>query len=543
MRPRPGATGETVPDPPSPGEGPADQAGEGDGRLVGEIPGRFVVLKRHSVAIEAALAVAIAACVFVVHDVPYLLRAPFWVDEAWVAVSTRTSVSHIFTVTSASPVGFTWLLRLVPTPGGQDLRLLPLLFAAMAALAAYAFARTLRLLPFVAGGLAAGAALLSPAMLVRDDLKEYTADAFVMLVGLALLSWVESEWSRRRVITMASALVVLAFVSNVTLFVAAIGLPSVTVVQALRRRWTAALESAAVTVVAGLLLLIVFLVFDGGTQTASLKAYWNGYYLPHHLSSAYHYIDYRIHALLPYFGIVHLWLLLLLVLGGLGVLAWQGRWATAAVLPLVALLLVVLSFFQKFPLLEQRTSTFLVTASVVVAAIGVAGVATIAARHVHLLLGVGIAIAAVSAYLPGALPYVDSHRIPYEDARDQVIYVQSHRGPEDVVLVDQGASYAYGYYAKAAFGIVKATGIGFSIVYPPADRTVVLVYRQPKDVQAGFEQAWSLVSQHPGARLWVVLSHVPSYEMQAWNAELQPRHLQQVQVARGTDVRYLVVPV
>jgi hypothetical protein len=177
-----------------------------------------------------------------------------------------------------------------------------------------------------------------------------------------------------------------------------------------------------------------------------------------------------------------------------------------------------------------------------VAAIGVAGLATLAARRYHPLLGVLLAGAAVGSYLPGALPYVNSHHIPYEDVRDQVNYVASHRGPDDLVVVNAGASYAYGYYAKPTFGIVKSTGIGFSIVYPSADRTIALIYRQPVDVRMAFTQAWSIVQEHPGARLWVVLSHVTASEMTAWDAELTPHHVQEVAVARATDIRYLVVP-
>src|ERR1700677_2711491 len=64
--------------------------------------------------VEAGLGVAVAACVLLVHDVAYLLQVPYWLDEAWVADSTRVSVGHLLDVTSATPVGWTFLLRLVP---------------------------------------------------------------------------------------------------------------------------------------------------------------------------------------------------------------------------------------------------------------------------------------------------------------------------------------------------------------------------------------------------------------------------------------------
>jgi hypothetical protein len=487
---------------------------------------------------EPVLALLVAACVLLVHDVPYLLRTPYWLDEAWVAVSTRAPLGHLSRVTSATPIGWTFLLRLVPGSGQQDQRLLPLLFAGLTVLAAYGFGRTLRLLPVITGLLAAGAALLVPTMLVRDDLKEYTADAFVTMLALALMSRLEGQWSRRRLVTLCGMLVASAFISHIALFLAAAGLPCLVATQLARRRWVALTDAAVATGATAALLGAIFLVFDRGTQTPALRTYWNAYFLPHTFAAATRYIRVRIHQLLPYFGIGHVSVLVALVILGLAVLAWQGRWATAAMLPTIALGLVVLSALHKYPLLDERTSTFLITAALVVSAIGVAGLVTAIARRVHLAVGTAVAAAAAIAYILTVLPFVGAHPIPLEDARDQVIYVAAHAGPEDVVLVSLGASYGYGYYAPARPQFIKSSGVGFSVTYPASNRSVVLDNRRPIDVRSGMARALALLAGHPAARLWLVMSHVAASEQVAWNAALAKLPVHVIRVAPGTLLRY-----
>ena len=92
------------------------------------------------------------------------------------------------------------------------------------------------------GLVAAGAALLVPAMLIRDDLKEYTDDAFVVLLALTLVSRLEANWSRRRLVTLGGVFVVCAVFSHVTLLVASIALPCLCITRLARRRRAAALD-------------------------------------------------------------------------------------------------------------------------------------------------------------------------------------------------------------------------------------------------------------------------------------------------------------
>jgi hypothetical protein len=485
---------------------------------------------------EAAVATIIAACVLIVHDVPYLLRVPYWVDEAWVAASTRVSIGHLPKVTSVSPIGWTFLLRLTPGSGSQDQRLIPLLFAAATVLAAYAFGHSLRLIPIVTGLFAAGAALLVPAMLVRDDLKEYTADAFVAVLAFALVSRLEASWSRRRLVILGCAFVACSLISHVTLLVAAAALPCVCATRLARRRKGDFIEAAAVTAATGVLLFVIYLALDSGTRTQALRNYWSAYYLPHGLNSSRHYINVRLHSLLPYFGFHHVFLLAAFVLLGLVVLVFQGRWATAAILPALYAEVVVLSALHRYPLFDERTSTFLVVTSVVIAAIGVVGAAAWIARRLTWVAGAAVLGVVATVYILAALPYVRGHPLPLEDVRSQEAYVAAHARPGDVVLVNWGANWGYAYYARPIPEVVSAPGIEYALVYPPSDDIVTIVRPGTAAITAAMPQALSLARKHPGARLWVVRNHQEPGEAQAWATILRDLSYHSINVAPQSSV-------
>jgi hypothetical protein len=488
---------------------------------------------------ETAVALVIAACVLLVHDVGYLLRIPYWVDEAWVAASTRVSIDQLPKVTSVSPIGWTFLLRLVPGNGSQDQRLVPLAFAAATVLAAFAFGRSLRLIPIVTGTFAAGAALLAPAMLVRNDLKEYTADAFVAVLALALMSRLEAAWSRRRLITLGGVFVACALVSHASLLVAAAALPCLCASRLARRRKAEFIDAAVVTAATGVVLSIVFLTLDAGARTPALRNYWRAYYLPHGIHPALHYINVRFNLLLPYFGFHHRLLLVGFVLLGLIVLIRQGRWATGAFLPVLVVEVVLLSALHRYPLLDERTSTFLILLSVVIAAVGAVGAAVWLTRRVKWIVGAAFLGVVATLYILAALPFVRGHLIPTEDVKAQQAYVAAHARPGDVILVNWGANWGYAYYAHPRPEVVSAPGIEYALVYPQSDDIVTIVKPGQEAVDAAVPRALKLAEQHPGARLWIVRNHQQAGEPEAWNAELAPLSHHQVEVAPGTFIDYV----
>lgn len=79
--------------------------------------GASATVTRRRAAGEYLAVAALGLLVLAVHDVAYLLRTPFWVDEAWVAVTTRFPLSQLPAVTSSNPIGWSALLRLVTMPG------------------------------------------------------------------------------------------------------------------------------------------------------------------------------------------------------------------------------------------------------------------------------------------------------------------------------------------------------------------------------------------------------------------------------------------
>ncbi|MDQ1447351.1 MAG: hypothetical protein QOC79_322, partial [Actinomycetota bacterium] len=150
--------------------------------------------------LEALAVVALASAVFVVHPFGYVMHHPYWADEAWVAVLSKAPLTQWTSLSSSTPIG--WLLAVRLAPVGRDgLRIVPLLFSAGVVVMAYVVARGL---PWrkvsvarFAGAVAGAVVLLAPISLMRNDLKQYTADAFFTLVLVALACRVEARPGRR----------------------------------------------------------------------------------------------------------------------------------------------------------------------------------------------------------------------------------------------------------------------------------------------------------------------------------------------------------
>ncbi|MCW2930204.1 MAG: hypothetical protein JWM19_1166 [Actinomycetia bacterium] len=81
---------------------------------------------------DYCLATLAGLSVVFVTNVPYQLRQPYWLDEAWVADSVRAPLSQVPRLASSTPLGWTLLLRLVPFGGPERQRLVPLAFYAFA---------------------------------------------------------------------------------------------------------------------------------------------------------------------------------------------------------------------------------------------------------------------------------------------------------------------------------------------------------------------------------------------------------------------------
>ena len=258
---------------------------------------------------DRTVVVVLGLFVFVVHDVGYVLGQPFWNDEAWVAVTTRFPLSQLPATTSSTPIGWSVLVRVFTLGGDQTSRLLPLAFAGGAVAVAYWFARRLdwpnHTAAVTAGLLAALGVLLTPAMLVRNDLKQYTTDAFFALLTLALTSRLERVWSRRGLAALSLAVWGGMLFSHTVAFVGAAALGAVCLVQLARRAWRQLAEATVTAAITGALMLAVYASFDARAVNPGLTAYWHHYYLPVHngVHVGIRFVTARFTAVHSYFGL------------------------------------------------------------------------------------------------------------------------------------------------------------------------------------------------------------------------------------------------
>ncbi len=506
-----------------------------DGRISGGLSRRVRRIRRLR-ALEYLLVLLLCLAVLAVHDVGYLLSQPYWNDEAWVAVTTRFPLSQLPALTSSTPVGWSFLLRLVTIGRSQSGRLLPLAFAAAAVAPGYWLARRLawrRTTSAVAAGVLAGASvLLVPAMLVRDDLKQYTADAFVGLLILATTSRLEREWSRRGLVLLSITAWGGMFISDAAAFVGAAALGAVCVVQLARRAWGRLAEAAIVAAGTAGLGIGIYELFIARAVVPGLVAYWQGLgtYPPLHggLTAAYTFITQRFDSYHSYFGLGPAWLAIPLVLAGLATTVRLGRPATAVAIAALWPEMLALSALHRYPFLDLRTSTFLITITAATAAIGVAGVCAALTSW----LGRGATATAVTAVLSAVAlaffglavaPYVRSHQIPYEDIRQQTDYVAAHAAAGDPIVVSSNSNWGFAYYwprGRPAHRPDAANLQGYEAYFPGQPRIIVAASRDVPAITAAMLQALAEVAPRTCARIWLVRTHVSPGEHAAWIAVL-----------------------
>ncbi|MDP9118282.1 MAG: hypothetical protein M3O28_13665, partial [Actinomycetota bacterium] len=461
------------------------------------------------------------------------MRQPFWTDEAWVAVTTRFPLTQLPHVTSSTPIGWSVLIRLIPF-GGNNLRLVPLAFSAGTVASAYWFGRRLgwaeMRISVGAGIIAAIAALLVPAMLVRSDLKQYTADACLALVVMALTSRVERDWGRKPLAALGGAVVGGMLFSHTTAFVGVAAFASLTMIQLVRRAWRPLLESVAVGAITAIGMLGVYSAFDARAVIPGLTQYWAGYYVPVHqgIRASLHFLRIHIEQQEASLGLGPAWVIVVLVIAGLVTLLRLGRPATALTVVVLWVEMVVLAAARKYPFLDQRTSTFVFVVTIVVAAVGVVGICTLVMRWVTPLGAAALAATLVVTFTIHVEPEVRVQAIPVEDVQSPVDYIVAHRASQDVVLVNAIGNFAFAYYWP--FGHPSATDSTLVLqrylaVFPDQRQLVIARGRSLEAVADAVGAAETVASQHPQARIWVIRSHLSSAEAGAWQVILAARGL------------------
>ena len=477
-----------------------------------------------------------------VHDVPYLLRHSFWVDEAWVAETVRARIGLTPSLASSTPLGWTYLLRLVPFGGPERLRLVPLAFAMLAATAGYVFGRELRLSPFTTGILTGAAVLLSPAMLVRDDLKQYTADAFACLVLWVLVARVENEWRTRRLVAIAVTASLGVLFANTVILVGVAAMASLALECLVTRQYRRLAGVAAAS--AGMLILglVIYVTLVRPQVTHNLVAYWDPYYLPtRSASAAVSFLHVRLDQLAPYMGVRWLIVDAAGALAGIAALAWLRRFALAAMFPIMMVIAIGASAVRMYPFGDLRTSTFWLVVVPVLMAIAVAAAAHRAAaidRRAPLV----IAAAALAAWVPATDAYIRSHEIPNEDIHAEVLYLDQHFRSGDVVIVSYGASFGFAYYypRQPSFPVGDGPN-GHVVAYPRLPWMVVMTARQPVDIANALATARAKIAvERAGARarIWILRSHQTTTEIRSWRHDLAGDHVQVIHVGQDPILLY-----
>jgi hypothetical protein len=482
---------------------------------------------------SAAVPVLLAACVFIVHDVGYMLRQTFWIDEAWVAVTTKYPLGRLPDVTSSTPIGWSLLLRLFPG-GGQDSRLLPLLFAAAAVAAGYAFGRGLGWaddwLAVGAGVLTGVSVLMAPAMLVRNDLKQYTADVCMALLVLIAVSRLERQWTRTQLGVLAGTVAGGMLLSHTTAFVGVAAFAGVGLVQVARREWRRVLECVVAGGVALVAMGVIYELADARAVVPGLTSYWRAYYVPigRGLSASWHYLSIHADGVAPYVGLGPIWIWLLLDLAGLATLVWVGRPMTAATLVLLVPEVIAISGARKYPLFSVRASAFLLVLGTVLAAVAVAGLCAVLRRR-SAVAAIALAGLAAALFVAGNAHYARQHTIPNQDVRAQADFVATHRQPNDVILVNLGSNWGFGYYWRQdRLSRRRDSNVlqSYEVVFPDQPRIVVAAQRDGPGVRAALTTAVNRARGLGAGRIWLIRTDVNRDEVSAWRAAFQAERLQ-----------------
>lgn len=471
-----------------------------------------------------AILISLMAGSVVAHNVHRMLTQPLWRDENWVAVTLRAPLSQILRLTSTTPVLFTALLRLTPHATPSGLRVLPLAFTAASVVPAWFLGRVVEPSGWTTRiALAAGVAF-APALLLRHDLKQYTAEAFATLVTLWLLARLEACWTRRRLLTLAAVLASSTLLANSAMFLGPAVLLCLGLVLLVRWDLRHLREVALVGAATLAVDLGVMFVVDRPGDTPSLRTYWDGLYVPtaDGLADALHFIHFQAGAELQNVGLGPSLGVAALVLLGMVTLARTGFSVLALVVPATTLEQLGTATAHLYPLWDQRTSTWFSVLLTVMAVIGLTGLARLgwalvrrSRRAAGTAAGVAIGLVVVAVVVALSGPYLQAARTavdsttPLEDVHGQVQTIEAQWRPGDVVVANADAGFGLGVYwpAQPLFVFGGARLETFRLSYPPADRVVVAATISTAAEVAAVRAAVAMAAATPKGRVWVVLSH------------------------------------
>ncbi len=475
------------------------------------------------------LIAALAVVTVVVHPVGDMLSHPYWLDEAWVAALTKAPWDQYVRLASTAPIGFVALLRTLPDGGGQRGRMLVLAFSVLAVVATYLLVRALawrtRGVGRFAATVAALVVMLAPVSLSRNDLKQYTCDAFVavLLFGLGARA---DRLETRGALALFSVVAVLSIpFSSTALFVTMAVLAGLFASACMRRSVRRAREIVIAGVLSGAALVGYVALAVAPNVNDKLREYWQAQYLRGSLGGTLSLVWKRIDHLAPFLampGPVFVAFFLL----GVVVLVRLRAYALAVAVPALWVEMIVLGRAERYPFLDVRTSHFMLASSLIVVALGAVGLVGAISRlwlTKHPVLGTGAAVVVgvtlAVLFGVGARPYVRYNGLPAEDVRAETRAVVDRRQPGDVILVSSTANFGFAYYwphAHLTFHVDDETGQGFRASVAHANAIYVRSRDYP-DVLAGVRAAVArLRASSEGSHLYIVRSHMNRQDALTW---------------------------
>lgn len=459
----------------------------------------------------------------------------FWLDEAWVALSTRAiDLAQWWLSLCITPV--LWAIALkglsfLPIPPEASLRALPFAFGVATLPAAYILGH--RLAGHELGGLLAlGAVALDPSSIAFSKmLKQYSAEAFFALLSFLALARALDARDLLSLLWLAAVLVIGVGFANSQVLVAppllAVLLFDASSGRDARHRRRTLVAAAAI----GALIAIEYFFVLAPRLGPGLQQYW-AKQLGVPVGSLRASSMFAIHALSSTFAPG---------LGGVGAAVGTVALIAAAVrdrvVRLIALALawltaelVGLGVAGRFPLGVERLMLFYTTAFLVIA---VAGMARLArpwtdrlspARNAAIAVAILIVLAAPRDWRLIAQPRV------VEDAGPLVRLVETTRAKDEPILLNNLAFFAFAFYEAPPPALIPApAGVGF---WPlPVDPGV-----QALDVAAARRALRS------GRRIWFLGSHLSEEERERVRSELVALGSVQVEERRPGAILLRIAP-
>jgi hypothetical protein len=491
-------------------------------------------------AADYCLAVLAGISVVLVYNVHYLLTQPYWLDEAWVADTLRAPLGQVPQMASSTPLGWILLLRLVPGHGLERQRLVPLAFAALAVALGYLLGRELRLTRFAAGLLTAAAVLLSPAMLARDDLKQYTAEACAALLLWLLVAGLENSWSRWRLTALAVTASAGCLLASTAIMTGVAALGCLGLESLIQRQWRRLAEVAVASAGTLAIYAVVYEVVIKPSIDPQLAYIWFPHYLPGGQKNALSFLLAQFRLLAPYLGFpgrAGKLATVAGVAGGIMALALLRRYALAALLPVTLLLVITASWMRIYPFGDERTSTFwLVMVPVMMAIAAAAAIQALTQLVPRARLapptwarwaaaGV-LTAAALAIWVPANASSIRAMPLNPQNPVAQIRYVEAHFRPGDVILVNSEASYAFAYYNQTPtndYPSVAVAANGFIPQYPGDPWIIIATDRDQYDIDNAVARANDIIAAEPRGhrgRVWIITDHVGWEEGLFWREAL-----------------------